>query len=345
MRYTGIQLRNYVAVGQLYAFHYFEFAKDYVFHGERHDFWELFYVDKGEVIVHVDEVRYELKQGDVMLYKPNAYHRLSANRIAASNLFDISFACDSAVLEQLSNRQFGLNESERGLLAQIVKEGFQAFAPPYDKPDVHALERRAGASEESEQLLRSYLEILLIRLIRRARAGHELKERLPFVPKEKRERDLVRGVTAFLRDRLDQDLSLDGICESFHVGKTHITRLFKKRTGYPPMEYLKRLKVEQAKMLVREERHNFTEIARLLGYGSIHHFSKAFKKYAGMTPSEYAKTIQARAGESRAEDAGALPHWADTLTFGALAKAETAAPGKNNRAKAVNTGNGKPADE
>lgn len=46
----------------------------------REHFWELFYVDKGEVIVQVEEVPYELKQGDVMLHKPNAYHRLSANR-------------------------------------------------------------------------------------------------------------------------------------------------------------------------------------------------------------------------------------------------------------------------
>jgi AraC-like DNA-binding protein len=82
------------------------------------------------------------------------------------------------------------------------------------------------------------------------------------------------------------------------------------------MEYFKRLKVEQAKMLVREEQHNFTEISRLLGYGSIHHFSKAFKKYGGMTPSEYAKSIQARAGESRSAESGDQPYWADTLTFG-----------------------------
>jgi AraC-like DNA-binding protein len=306
-------------VDQLYSFHYFEFTKDYVFHGEKHDFWELFYVDKGEVIVHVDDVQYELKQGDAMLYKPNAYHRLSANRVTASNLFDIAFESGSPVLEHLANRHFRLNESERGMLAQIVKEGFRAFAPPYHVPDAHTIERQSGAPEGCEQLLRSYLEILLIHLIRRAHGGQEPGEKLPFVPKEKRERDLVRSVTAFLRDRLDQDLSLDAICESFNVGKTHITRLFKKRTGYPLMEYFKRLKVEQAKMLVREERHNFTEIARLLGYGSIHHFSKAFKKYGGMTPSEYAKSVQARAGESRAGNDGGQPYWTDTLAFGAKA--------------------------
>lgn len=319
MNYTGVRLRNYINVDQLYSFHYFEFTKDYVFQGEKHDFWELFYVDKGEVIVHVEDVQYELKQGDAMLYKPNAYHRLSANRVTASNLFDIAFESGSPVLEHLANRHFRLNESERDMLAQIVKEGFRAFAPPYHVPDAHTIERQSGAPEGCEQLLRSYLEILLINLLRRAHDGQEPGEKLPFVPKEKRERDLVRSVTAFLRDRLDQDLSLDAICESFNVGKTHITRLFKKRTGYPLMEYFKRLKVEQAKMLVREEQHNFTEIARLLGYGSIHHFSKAFKKYGGMTPSDYAKSVQARAGESRSGHDRGRSYRPDTLAFGAKA--------------------------
>lgn len=341
MNYPGIRLRNYINVDQLYAFHYFEFSKDYVFHGEKHDFWELFYVDKGEVIVHVEEVQYELKQGDVMLYKPNAYHRLSANRVSASNLFGIAFDCGSPVLDHLANRHFRLHENERGLLAQIVKEGFQAFAPPYHNPDVHTIERRTGAPEGCEQLLQSYLEILLIRLIRRAHGGQEPGDKLPFVPKEKRERDLVRSVTAFLRDRLNQDLSLDAVCESFNVGKTHITRLFKKRTGYPLMEYFKRLKVERAKLLVREEQHNFTEISRLLGYGSIHHFSKAFKKYGGMTPSEYAKSIQARTGEARSADNGEQSFWADTLAFGANGGFE----GATIKAKAVKRTNGRPAGE
>jgi AraC-like DNA-binding protein/mannose-6-phosphate isomerase-like protein (cupin superfamily) len=317
LNYTGIRLRNYINVDQLYAFHYFEFSKDYMFPGEKHDFWELFYVDKGEVTVYVEEVQFDLKQGDAMLYKPNAYHRLTANRVNASNLFGIAFACSSPMLDHLANRHFRLLEHERSLLAQTVKEGLQAFAPPYHDPDVHTIERRSGSPDGCEQLLQNYLEIFLIQLLRRSSGGQEPGEKLLFVPKEKRERDLVRSVTAFLRDRLSQDLSLDAVCESFNVGKTHMTRLFKKRTGYPLMEYFKRLKVEKAKMLVREEQHNFTEISRLLGYGSIHHFSKAFKKYGGMTPSEYAKSIQARAGESRVADQSEQSFWADNLPFNA----------------------------
>lgn len=43
--------RREMAVDAIVTVHYFEYAKNYVFEGEKHDFWELLYVDKGEVEV------------------------------------------------------------------------------------------------------------------------------------------------------------------------------------------------------------------------------------------------------------------------------------------------------
>ena len=49
---------------------------------------------------------------------------------------------------------------------------------------------------------------------------------------------------------------------------------------------------DQAKLLIRENSLNFTEIANTLGYSSIHYFSRQFKKITGMTPSEYSGSIK-----------------------------------------------------
>ena len=58
------------------------------------------------------------------------------------------------------------------------------------------------------------------------------------------------------------------------------------------MEYFGNLKIQKAKEMIREGSHNFTEIAALLGYNSIHYFSRHFKKVTGMTPSEYASSVK-----------------------------------------------------
>ena len=52
--YSGTRLRDEIVISELVTVHYFELAKDYKFPGERHDFWEFVYVDKGEITAYSD---------------------------------------------------------------------------------------------------------------------------------------------------------------------------------------------------------------------------------------------------------------------------------------------------
>ena len=54
------------------------------------------------------------------------------------------------------------------------------------------------------------------------------------------------------------------------------------------------MKITRAKLFIRENDYNFTQIALLLGYDSIHSFSRQFKAVEGMSPREYAKVCQAK---------------------------------------------------
>lgn len=73
------------------------------------------------------------------------------------------------------------------------------------------------------------------------------------------------------------------------------------------MEYFGSMKIEKAQELIREGRHNFTEISALLGYTSIHYFSRHFKKVTGMTPSEYASSVKGwRAPQRPLKESGLL---------------------------------------
>jgi AraC-like DNA-binding protein len=79
------------------------------------------------------------------------------------------------------------------------------------------------------------------------------------------------------------------------MGKTHLKTMFKNAAGMGVMEYFNRLKMEEAKRMIREGKHNFTEISQLLGFSSIYYFSRFFKKHSNMTPTEYGFSIKARA--------------------------------------------------
>lgn len=118
-KFAPKRLTDAFEVRYLISLHYFEFAKDFIFSGERHDFWELIYADKGEIEVVAAETGYRLKQGDMMFVKPNDYHSLWANRRIAPNLLVVSFVCRSRQMKAFENRIFCLQDHERGRAAAL----------------------------------------------------------------------------------------------------------------------------------------------------------------------------------------------------------------------------------
>lgn len=280
-------------VTHLVSLHYFEFAKEFIFKGERHDFWEILYVDKGEFEVMVEETGYQLKQGDLIFHQPNEFHSVWANRKTAPNIFVVCFECRSAEMDHFRNKLYCLDDQDRNLIAQIVKYGFAAYRPPFDDPNVHDLIPRDDRPPEAEQMIKLHLEMLLLRLRTKEQSlpgGY----RQSFAAKERAEDEWVKRAVELMESRLDGDLKLEDLVRSLRIGQTRLVTLFKEKTGTGVMKHFKLLKIERAKKLIREEAYNFTEIADRLGYSSIHTFSRHFKAETGMTPSDYARSIQAR---------------------------------------------------
>ena len=70
------------------------------------------------------------------------------------------------------------------------------------------------------------------------------------------------------------------------------TALFHKNLQISPGEYIRRAKLQESKLMIREGKMNFTEIAQVLQYSTVHHFSRQFKEKFGITPTEYARSIR-----------------------------------------------------
>ncbi|WP_409343141.1 helix-turn-helix domain-containing protein [Paenibacillus sp. MBLB4367] len=291
MNYQRTRLKQTIVIQNLITMYYFEFGKNYVFPGEQHDFWEIIYVDKGEVEFLAETTRHLLKQGTIIFHKPNEFHSFYAYRGKAPNLIVITFDCKSAAMRHFENQVIALADEERNLLAQIVKEGMASFQFPFRYPLEQS--RRSDAPIGSEQLIKLYLEMFLIQLLRRD-SFTETTEPLSSAPREKDNAELIRNVIRYMEERLDTNVSLAEIGDALHISKTRLKDLFKKSMGHTVMEYFARMKIKRSKELIREESYNMTEIASMLGFSSVHYFSKAFKKASGMSPSEYARSVKGR---------------------------------------------------
>ncbi len=291
-RYVHYHLKEELSIESLITFYYMETGKNFYTSGEKHDFWEMVYVDKGEVEVATDSNRFELSQGDMIFYKPNEFHGGQAKTGNALNLVIVSFECQSSCMTFFEGKSFRLEEDERMILSIVVKEGLEAFYPSIDSPYIKFPQRKSDSLFGCEQLIKNYLETLFIMLIRRGKSQRH--ERTPYVSMEKKNNELLTDVIEYMNDNLTKELTADDICSKFSIGRTSLKNLIKEKTGLGIMECYKKLKIERAKILIREKEFYFTEIAEQLGYSSVHYFSKQFKKQVGMTPTEYARSVRAR---------------------------------------------------
>ena len=95
-----------------------------------------------------------------------------------------------------------------------------------------------------------------------------------------------RTLTA-MQSRLDQDLDLGRLARESDLSDAHFSRAFKKSTGFTPSQYFTRLRIEQARRLLRETARPVIDVGLDVGYASPSHFAQVFRREVGVLPSEY----------------------------------------------------------
>lgn len=294
VNYKSVKLQDTITIQNIYSIHYFEYMCDFSFPGESHDFWEFLCVDKGEVNVLADKKPHVLKKGEIIFHKPNEFHNVNSNGLIAPNLVVISFSCASPSMSFFEEKVLQISESERLLLAQIIQEAKHVFDGRLDDPYQEELIKAKKPAFAGEQLIRLYLEQLLIQLIRRYTIGIPSQNTLLVKSiKQKADGELFEQIQKYMETHIRETLTIEQICKNNSIGRSQLQKLFRSKSGYGAIEYFSRLKVDLAKQMIRENHYNFTQIADALGFSSIHYFSRQFKQITGMTPSEYASSIKA----------------------------------------------------
>lgn len=289
MSYIGTTLEDIIRIDELFTIHYFEYTSEFLFTGESHDFWEFVCVDKGSVKICMDETELTLHKGEIAFHQPNEFHNVSTYSQVAPNLVVVSFKCDSPFMDFFKQKVLKIDEKERSLLAKILVEAQNLFETSLNNPYTKEMKKKHNAPIGSEQLIRMYLESFLLNLIRRYSSS---EQEIP-LPVTKSSTDIFNRVSDYMEDNLSTRLSIQTICRDNMIGRTQLQNVFQKEAGMGVIEYFSKMKIQNAKHMIRMGSLNFTQISEQLGYTSIHYFSRQFKKLTGMTPSEYASSVKA----------------------------------------------------
>lgn len=91
----------------------------------------------------------------------------------------------------------------------------------------------------------------------------------------------------FMKKNIDSMCTLQQMADEVSMSPSHFSFLFKKKTGYPPMEYFNHLKVQQACQFLMFTNLRVKEIATRVGIEDPYYFSRFFTKLMGMSPNAY----------------------------------------------------------
>jgi AraC-like DNA-binding protein len=97
----------------------------------------------------------------------------------------------------------------------------------------------------------------------------------------------VQKVVDHMKANLGQELELDEVARSVNLSPSRLRCVFKTETGMPPTQYLKQLRMEEARELAQNTFLNVKEIMNRLGLRDESHFVRDFKKIHGLTFSQY----------------------------------------------------------
>ncbi len=285
--YVKTHLQSIVNVSKIVTVHYYEFDKNFIFGGESHDFWEMVYVDKGRVQVTRDGEERILTQGEIIFHRPNEFHSIRALD-SSPNFFVISFVSVSPSMVFFDKYHTELDKTLKPFISAIIKEAEKTFVIPKNDPHLKKLKKKENAPFGGEQLIKTYLEQLLILIIR----GDSRREDSTIFPsKESMETHLVTAAKKIIGENLDKTLRVSDLCRELGYSKSYLSKLFRDQTGDTIAAYSVKAKIARAKELIRESDLNFTQISDRLAFDNSQYFSRVFKRVTGMSPSEFKSSL------------------------------------------------------
>lgn len=235
-----------------------------LFQMHTHTFAELYCFLSGKGTYHVEGSHYPLRPGDIMLMRPGEAHFIEV---------------DPSVPYERICIIFNIN-----LFAHLDPES-KLLAPYFER--AAGIYNHYPASSTASQLLKNLLReggtlatitANLILLLQHLCVEFGQKPQL-----EKAKSSVEYQIIGHINRHLDEDLSINELCERYFLSRAQLCRRFKKATGTSIGKYITAKRLIQARQLILQGQKP-TDVYTACGYGDYATFYRAYKSYFGHSP-------------------------------------------------------------
>lgn len=267
-----------IQIREILGYYYNVRNAGYEFKGEKHDYYELTFVDRGTLETTIEDKDYVIHEKELIIYGPGQFHtqRISEGQSCSYitivfSMINITPEAPDGENELLLNKVFTYDKKIYTLLKDFVQES--SIQIPY-----------------LNSLMTCLLQEIMIRLLRSEFLSRK-EEKPVSLTRQHYQDELLERILTYIDECICEPLTIAEICQKFSISRSSLQLLFKENLDQTPKKYISDLKLEKSCQLIREQKYSISEISLLLGFNSIHYFSRAFTHKYNMAPSEYSKQM------------------------------------------------------
>lgn len=234
-----------------------------------HNFFEIYYIEKGSCNYFIDNKAYPLETGDLVFIPDGIIHNTLYRDSNESVRLLIN--CTEEYIPDAAKSVFSKkcymyrNREISGSLLLLLKKIGGEFS---------------SSDEFSDEAIKSYMKLFFFMLVRNKNQ----------IDAEESQSGYIEQAIDHIQKNLAGEISLSDMAGRFSVSREHFSRQFKKETGFGFCEYVSLLRLKRAEALLkRRENMSVAQIAAECGFSDSNYFSVSFKKKYGISPKALQK--------------------------------------------------------
>ncbi|MDS0526327.1 AraC family transcriptional regulator [Clostridium sp. SHJSY1] len=257
----------------LFSMDYIKYDSEYDMPNiHHHNSYELYFLEEGYHNILINDSVHDVTKYDVALCKPNIFHK---------SLKKINCARTCIYFTDRFLRLHFTEHSIKSLLSCFEKEVISLNKEIF--PQIKKLMFLLQKEDISTSDNRIFIYLANILNILNDNKESLRKEHIPSTYTN------FSPILSYINENYNKISTLDEIANKFYISKFYLCHLFKENIGLTLVQYINKIKIQNACDMLINTTLSISEIGGVCGFNSSMYFCKTFKQALSITPSEFRK--------------------------------------------------------
>jgi len=249
--------------------------------GHAHNQVEIMYIISGACVIQAAGSKFEMKKGAFILIDANVHHNLIVNGANRCKMLNIEFRFTRdlqkcPVFKNVIESSESYRKFAEYKYPYVVFNDLEGIYPIF-RNLIMELDGHEADRDTIVQLQLCYILMKAFRLTDSYGDGNSISDKYVF------------SAIKYMHENYSADIKVEDIAKAVSLHPVYLQRVFKQSRNVTLMQYLRELRIEKAKMLIRNTDIPIIDISGYVGINSRQYFNYVFKNRTGRTPVEYRK--------------------------------------------------------